>query len=131
MLKTRGVPHNQEGHQTVFDWKALFACPDCGNGELRSHSHDCWSHYEDEPWDQDYSFFISPDDIAALRTAMARCTKPLFPGCDCAVHTSLRDTDNQILGIYVVGGKVPESDRPQAHVTVDDAGIPAFVRKPA
>lgn len=128
MLTLRGVPHHAEGHKTVHDWDALFYCSTCGNGELRTYSHDCWAHHEDEPWDQEYSRLIPAEDIAALRTAFAGCSRPFYPDCDCATHTSLRDTRRNLMGIYVVGDK-PEQERPLAHVSVDEAGVPAFVGK--
>jgi hypothetical protein len=108
----------------------VLSCPSCGYGELRTFSHDCWSPPWDEEWDMEWSAQLSPDTLAVLRKAVASCPDPSETGCECPVHISLRATTTipANLRIDTAPRAEPATGRPDAHVTLTEAGVPAFVR---
>jgi hypothetical protein len=114
-LHLRGVPHGEPDHQTVYDYKHISACTACGWGEYLSHSHDCWDHSHEEPWEMEWSWPIRPEGIQLLRTGLAECPQPDDPACGCSAHGTLRqsaqDTSDEMIltgrqgNIAVVAGE--------------------------
>lgn len=125
-LSLRGVPHGEEGHQTVRDWSVVLSCPGCGYGELRSFSHDCWKPPWEEEWDMEWSTQIPPEPLALIRQGMATCPDPTASACECPAHVSLRKTRTRP-GNLQLGDK---GARPDAHVALRDDGVVEFIYTP-
>lgn len=121
-ISLRGVAHHAEGHDTVYDWSVVMACPSCGHGELRVFSHDCWAPPWDEEWDMEWSTQIAPEPLAVLKNGMATCQDPTASACECPAHVSLRETRSRPDKLRTDR----EGDRPSAHVTVRADGVPEF-----
>ena len=104
-LDVRGVPHGEPNHQTVYDYRHISACTVCGWGEYLSHSHDCWDHSHEEPWEMEWSWPIRPDGIELLRTGLADCPQPASPSCGCRAHGMLRHSARQSAQVMILGGR--------------------------
>ncbi|GAB1512371.1 hypothetical protein [Actinophytocola sp. KF-1] len=127
-IDLRGVPHTASGHDTVHDWDIVLACTGCEFGELRIFSHDCWSHYEDEDWDMEWSGQLDAATLALLRRALADCPDTSDPACGCAAHVSLRETAAHTHKQRIDRNVVREGERPFSKVVLNDDGVPRFVR---
>ena len=127
-IDLRGVPHSDVGHETVYDWSVVLACPGCGYGELRAFSHDCWAQPWDEEWDMEWSTQIPPAALALVREGMATCPDRSASGCECPTHLSMRATYHRAGNLRVEG--VPKdrlaTARPDAHVARTEDGVPEF-----
>jgi len=119
-LGLRGVPHGEDGHQTVYDYKHVSACTVCGWGEYLSHSHDCWDHSHEEPWEMEWSWPVRPEGIALLRDALSTCPEPADPACGCRAHATLRHSAEDMSAEMILRGDdrnvtvvVPHQGRPR------------------
>jgi hypothetical protein len=88
-LAQRGVPHGHDGHEFIYDYELLFTCSACSGGLVESHSHDCFAHYEDEPWDLYWWWRIEPADMPLVLEVAGACPSSLDPDCECPVHHGL------------------------------------------
>jgi hypothetical protein len=131
-IDLRGVPHTDTGHDTVYDWSVVLACPGCGYGELRAFSHDCWAQPWDEEWDMEWSTQLPPAALAVLKDGMATCPDPSATACECPTHVSVRATYDRAPNLRI--DRVPSDElgtsRPDAHVGVTPDGVPEFVYRP-
>ena len=118
-----GVPHGTAGHNVMYDWTTVLSCPGCGYGEVRHHSHDCWSDPWDEEWDMTWSTQLPPAPLALLRQGMATCPAPADPACECTAHASLRETRRRMSNLLL--GR--DGTRPDGGVLLRDDGVPEFV----
>lgn len=125
-IDLRGVPHGFAGHDTVYDWNVVLSCTGCEFGELRSYSHDCWSHWEDEDWDMEWSGQLDAATLDLLRQSLSACPDPSNPACECVAHVSLRKTSAYTHKLRIDHNVTPEGDRPFAKVTLSDEGVPKF-----
>ena len=90
LLDQQGIPPGEDGHVITYSHLAAAVCPVCGHGQVESLDHDCFD-YEDV-WDWYEWYVLSPADTSQLRALVAACPHPLVAGCDCPVHSALRDT---------------------------------------
>jgi hypothetical protein len=125
-IDLRGVPHNTTGHDTVYDWDIVLSCTGCEFGELRIFSHDCWSHYEDEDWDMEWSGQLDAATLDLLRRSLANCPDTSDPKCECAAHVSLRETAAYTPKQRIDRNVVREGERPFSKVALNDDGVPRF-----
>lgn len=127
-IDLRGVPHSSAGHDHVYDWDIVLSCTGCEFGELRTYSHDCWSHYEDEDWDMEWSSQLDAATLDLLRRSLAACPDTSAAACECAVHLSLRKTSAWTDKQRIDRNVAREGERPFAKVTLSDEGVPKFSR---
>jgi len=95
-----GVPHGTEGHHYAYESTTLVVCKRCGRSQVESYSHDCWNHYEDEPWDMYWWYLLEAADTTELRQLLAGCARPLDPGCACAAHENMRRSCHDLAGTH-------------------------------
>lgn len=128
-IDLRGVPHSSAGHEHVYDWDVVLSCTGCEFGELRVYSHDCWSHYEDEEWDMEWSGQLDAATLDLLRRSLSHCPDTSDPACACAAHVSLRKTSayTHKLRIDDAPRATLGTDRPFSTVALNDDGVPRFV----
>jgi hypothetical protein len=120
----RGVPHGSPRHNFVHDYHEISLCPQCGNGQLEVHSHDCWSH--DERRDMYCWYAIAPDEVQAIREMKTLfCNTPLAADCSCAWHQSLTRRFEQALftGVTASDGQRAESYRWLTAVDGEAGGV--------
>jgi len=122
-IDERGVPSDHPDHDTVYDWSRVMSCPDCGYGELRHFSHDCWPS-EDEI-DMEWSTQLLPAALALVKEGVAACPDPAAPACACPVHASLRESEKGMKRLRIYPRR--EGERPDAAVALRDDGVPAFI----
>jgi hypothetical protein len=131
-IDLRGVPHGQADHDTVYDWTVILACQDCGFGELRNFSHDCWAQPWDEEWNMEWSTQVPPAALTLLLDGMVTCPDRAATACECPTHVSLRATYNRPRNLRL--DRAPKGElgttRPDAHVGRTAAGVPEFVYAP-
>lgn len=109
-------------------WTEVHRCGTCDEGEIRSFSHDSWSHYEDEEWDMTWSARLATADLERLAGALLDCPDPAAPACECAAHSSLRKTTQSIGGSRIDGmRRVAPDDRNWRRVTLTADGLPEVV----
>ena len=125
-IDLRGVPHGSAGHEHVYDWDIVLSCTGCEFGELRVYSHDCWSHYEDEDWDMEWSGQLDAATLDLLRRSLSDCPDTSASACECAAHVSLRKTSSHPNKQRIDDNVVREGERPFAKVTLSDDGVPKF-----
>ncbi len=97
-IHLRGVPHDNPGHNVIYDYSGLVVCGACGHGQLETYSHDCWSLDVDEEWEMYWWYALNPDDVKRLHQLLDVCPNPLDPNCVCPVHKGLRQSRERIHG---------------------------------
>ncbi|MER7457315.1 hypothetical protein [Micromonospora sp. NPDC126480] len=88
-----GVPHGSPGHQITYRWTNLYVCLRCGAGVLAHFDHDCFAPPYDEPWDMNWRWPVTVQDVQRLEAVLTRCPDPTRGACVCPVHRSLRASD--------------------------------------
>ncbi len=89
-LLQEGYPHDHPAHQITHTYATLMYCNACHSAQLEYGSHDCWNHYEDEPWDMYWWYLLTAPDTQHIRRLLQTCPRPLDPHCPCPTHTHLR-----------------------------------------
>ncbi len=80
----------------VYTTADIDGCGACGQAVLEHYSHDCWSYDEDH--EMYWWYVLSAADTLALRAELHGCSSPLDSSCECVIHRSLRQSDEQLYG---------------------------------
>jgi hypothetical protein len=116
-LQRSGVPHKTDGHNFSYEYVHISACDTCDDGEILAFSHDCYQHYEDEPWDMSWTLRLSRPSLERLQAVLAGCPDPGDYQCGCQIHESLRHSKKGL----------PDGRADSLGVAITSDGIPKFV----